>query len=143
MSHIEKYKNDFILLAEAGFIAINQCDEDAAIKLFKAAELLDKNNQLSKIGFGYLHLHKMELELAIKAFNEVLKKEPDNEMAKALMGISMTFTTNQVGKGEKILFDIQQSTDDKEVKQLSETAIDFVDTFIKKEPTPVEGKHKK
>ncbi len=35
---LKKYKDDFLLLAEAGFIAVNQADEDAAVKLFKAAE---------------------------------------------------------------------------------------------------------
>ena len=54
---IKKYLDDFILLVEAGFIAVNQADEDAATKLFHAAELLRPENVLSKIGFGYLHLH--------------------------------------------------------------------------------------
>jgi hypothetical protein len=46
---LQKFKDHFILMAEAGFIAINQSDEDAAIKLFAAAQLLDPNNPLPRL----------------------------------------------------------------------------------------------
>jgi len=139
MSNLDHYKDDFILFAEAGFIAINQADEDATRKLFKAAQLLNKENVLPTIGIGYLHLHKLELEEAIKCFKEVLKKEPDNEMAKALFGICKTMTPDGVTEGENILTQTSHSTD-KEIKNLSTTALDFMDKFIKKEPTPAELK---
>ena len=60
--HLNKFKDDFFLFLEAGFIAVNQADEDAAVKLFKAAQLLDPQQSLPQIGFGYLHLHKLELK---------------------------------------------------------------------------------
>ncbi|MES2273069.1 MAG: SctF chaperone SctG, partial [Chlamydiota bacterium] len=62
MTTWKKYKDDFFLLLEGGFIAVNQADEDAALKLFRTTELLDPENIMSKIGFGYLHLHKLELK---------------------------------------------------------------------------------
>ena len=74
---IKKYKDDFILLVEGGYIAVNQADEDGALKLFRAAELLQPDNSLCKVGFGYLHLHKLELKQAVKIFQEVLDKEPN------------------------------------------------------------------
>lgn len=137
---IKKYKDDFILLAEAGFIAVNQADEDSAVKLFKAAELLNPSNVLPKVGFGYLHLHKLELKQAVKAFEEVLEKDPHNDMAKAFMGLSMSLMPNAVDKGEKILEQTLKSKDSG-VKRLAETAIDFVEKFVKTKPGPA-GKGK-
>ena len=139
---LDLYKQDFLLLLESGFIAINQLDEDAALKLFNAAEALDKTNPLIKIGRGYLHLHKLELKQSISLFKEVLAKDPKNEMAKTFLGIAMTMTPNQVTEGEKLLEDNLKS-DDGEIKKLAGIAMDFVDRFVKKEPTPVEVKKKK
>lgn len=141
MSMLDEYKDDFLLLVEAGFIAINQTDEDAAIKLFNAARILDKTSPLIKIGFGYLALHKLELKKAIQAFEEVLKKDPKNDMARAFLGIAISMTPKNMVKGEQLLEETLKS-DDKEVKKLAGIALDFVDKFIKKEPTPVEGKKK-
>ena len=137
---IKNYKDDFILLAEAGFIAVNQADEDAALKLFKAAELLDPANPLPKLGFGYLHLHKLELKQAVKNFEDVLDKDPRNDMAKAFMGLCLSMMPNTVDKGEKILEQSMKSKDPL-IKQMAGSAIDFVDKFIQKTPGPA-GKSK-
>ncbi|MGB7977977.1 MAG: HrpB1 family type III secretion system apparatus protein [Chlamydiales bacterium] len=131
----KKYKDDFILLAEAGFIAVNQADEDAALKLFRAAELLDPKNVLPKIGFGYLHLHKLELKQAVKNFEEVLEIDPQNDMAKAFMGLCLSMMPNSIDKGEKILEQTVKSKD-QDIKNMSHAAIDFVEKFIKKTPGP-------
>ena len=136
---LQKFKDDFILLAEAGFIAINQSDEDAAVKLFKAAELLKPENSLPKIGLGYMHLCKLELKAAIKLFEEVIAKEPDNEMAKTFLGLTMALTPTDVAKGEKILHNTAKHVHDPMLKSLAETAIAFVDKFVKKGPTPTQG----
>lgn len=136
----KKFKQDFILLAEAGFIAVNQADEDAAVKLFKAAELLDPSNILPKLGFGYLHLHKLELKDAIKRFEEVLEKDPGNEMANAFIGLCYSLSPNEVSKGEKILGNSAKSSDPL-IKQMASSAISFVEKFVKPSPGPV-GKGK-
>jgi tetratricopeptide (TPR) repeat protein len=135
MGTIKKYKDDFILMLESGFIAVNQADEDAAQKLFKAAELLDPENVLPKVGFGYLHLHKLELKQAVKAFEGVLHKDPTNDMAKTFLGLCLSLSPNQVTKGEKILHQTEKSKDPL-IKRLSSTAIQFVDKFVKKTPGP-------
>ena len=137
-----KYKNDFILFVEAGFIAVNQADEEAALFLFKAAELANPKNTLPKVGYGYLHLHKLEIKKAVSMFEEVLKKEPRNEMAQTLKGIAYSFSVSETTKGEKILAKMEKSHD-KSIKKLSSTALDFVDKFVKKEPTPVQKPLKK
>lgn len=138
MADIQKFKEHFILLCEAGFIAVNQTDEDAAVKLFKASELLNPKSTLPKIGMGYMHMMKLELKQACKLFNDVLAEEPDNEMAKTFLGISYALTATEVTKGEQILEDSAQKTDDPMIKRLAISALDFVEKFVKKAPTPVE-----
>ena len=133
---------DFILLIEAGFIAVNQADEDSALKLFKAAELLNPTDQLSKIGMGYLYLHMLDLKKASKLFEEALEAEPKNEVAKAMLGISMSLDPNMSEKAEKILNQTHSSSD-KSIQNLSDVALDFVNRFIKKAPSPVQGQTKK
>ncbi len=136
----KKFKDDFLLLVEAGFVAVNQADEDAAVKLFRSAEMLNPDNVLPKVGLGYLHLHKLELKQAVKAFEEALEKEPHNDMAKAFMGLSMSLMPNAADKGEKVLEQTCKSKDPM-IKRLSETAINFVERFVKTKPGPA-GKGK-
>ncbi len=138
---LKKYKEDFILMLETGFIAVNQADEDSALKLFKAAEILKPENTLPKVGFGYLHLHKLELTQASRCFEDVLEKEPKNEMAKAFLGICMSLMPKQVDKGEKVLAEALKSKDPM-IKNLCHTAIDFVDKFVKTTPGPASEKKK-
>jgi tetratricopeptide (TPR) repeat protein len=135
MTSWNKYKEDFVLLLEAGFIAVNQADEESALKLFKAAELLNPKSTLPKVGFGYLHLHKLDLKQACKAFEEVLEAEPKNEMARALLGIALTLGPTTMAKGEALIEETRHSKDPM-LQQLSKTAADFVDTCLKKPPSP-------
>jgi hypothetical protein len=135
MSVLKDYEEDWLLFTEAGFIAVNQADEDASVKLFRAGELLSPKNTLPQVGMGYLHLHKLELKQAVKAFEEVLEKEPHNEMAKAFMGICLGMMPNATLKGEKLLEQTMKSKDPL-IKGLSDTAIDFIERFVKKAPGP-------
>ena len=132
MSQLDKYKDEFILLCESGFVAVNQMDEDSALKLFKASQMLQPDNALPKVGLGYLHLMKLELTQACKMFEDVLADEPDNEMAKTFLGISLSFTPNQVAKGEKILTQTAEKASDPTIKNLATSALDFVEKFVKK-----------
>ncbi|MDN3505975.1 MAG: SctF chaperone SctG [Simkaniaceae bacterium] len=138
MADLQKFKDHFILLCEAGFIAVNQQDEDAATKLFKASSLLKPENNLAKIGQGYMHMMKLELNQACKLFDEVIAKDPKNDMAKAFLGLSYALTATDVAKGEQLLEDAAKSADDDQVKKLADTALDFVEKFVKKDPTPLE-----
>jgi tetratricopeptide (TPR) repeat protein len=135
-------KEDFVLFIEAGFIAVNQADEDSALKLFKAAEALDPSNALPKVGLGYLHLHLLDLKKACKLLEEALEMEPGNDMARAMLGISMSFDPTMTSKAEKIL-EKTCCSNNKTVKDLSGSALTFIDKFIKNEPSPVEGQRKK
>jgi tetratricopeptide (TPR) repeat protein len=142
MPKLQQYKEDYILFTEAGFIAVNQADEDSSTKLFKSAKLLDPKNILPVIGQGYLHLHKLELKQAIHYFEEAIKMDPSNEMAKTFLGIALSFSSTNVAKGEKIL-EATQKSHDKSLKQLSHTALDFIQKFVKKTPSPAQGQKKK
>ncbi len=136
MTHSWKhYEEDWLLFTEAGFIAVNQADEDAALKLFKAGALLNPDNVLPQIGFGYLHLHKLELKQAVKVFEDILKKEPANEMAKTFLGLCLGLMPDKITQGEEILKQTSHSHDER-IKDLSNTAIQFVDTFVKQTPGP-------
>ncbi len=141
MTTPKKYREDFTLFLEAGYIAVNQADEDSANKLFAAAEQLEPQNALPKLGRGYLHLHKLELKQACKAFEDILDQEPNNHMAKAFLGIALSMQPSTVDKGEKILKETHKSKEFG-INSLSETAIDFVERFIKKTPGPA-GKSNK
>lgn len=139
MTELAKFKEHFILFAEAGFIAINQADEDAAIKLFKAAELLDPKNGLPKIGMGYLHLCKLELKQAAKIFEDILTSDPQNDMAKAFLGLSLSLNPKDVDRGEKVLKESAHDAKDPMVKDLANNALEFVEKFVKKPGLPTES----
>ncbi len=140
---LESYKNHLTTFVEAGFIAVNQSDEDSAIKLFKAAELLSPGDFLPKLGMGYLHLCKLELKQACKVFTEVLETEPNNEIAKAFLGLCLSLNPNEVDKGSQILKETDQQTKDPLLKNMTSNAISFVEKFVKKAPTPTQGPLKK
>jgi len=143
MAQLQKYKDDFIILLESGFIAASQTDEDAAVKLFRAAQILQPENVMPKVGYGYIHLLKLELNQACKRFEEVLKADPHNEMARAMLGLSTSLTVKEADKGEKILKEAMKNTKDPSIKNMASTAIDFVEKYVKKQPTPVQGQAQK
>ena len=136
---LQKYRDHFILLVEAGFIAVNQADEDAAVKLFKASELLDAKNLLPRIGLGYMHLCKLELKQAGKIFEDVLAKDPNNEMARTFLGLTLSLNPTETAKGEKALEELAKKAKDPEVKSLANNALAFVEKFVKKTPTPAQA----
>jgi tetratricopeptide (TPR) repeat protein len=136
---LKDYKPDWILLCEAGFVAVNQGDADAAVKLIKAAELLNPESTLPQIAFGYHYLHKLDLKLAVETFEKVLAKEPTNDMAKALYGLCLGMMPNGAMKGEQALQTVLSSNDPM-IKDLATISIDFIDRFVKKAPGPAASK---
>ncbi|MCB1115798.1 MAG: hypothetical protein KDK71_04940 [Chlamydiia bacterium] len=136
MEDLTKYDEDFFLFLEGGFIAINQADEEAAEKMFKACALLRPDNSLITVGLGYLHLHKLELSKAIEYFKAVIDKEPDNAMAQTFLGIAMSLTPDQVTEGEKVLEKALKNSDDDDVKKVANTTLEFVDHYVKKTGAP-------
>ena len=140
---LDSYKDHFSTMIETGFIAVNQSDEDSANKLFKAAETLKPGHFLPQLGRGYLHLCKLELKQSCKIFKEVLEKDPDNEIAKAFLGLCLSLNPTEVDKGEEILKETGRNTTNPLLKNLTSSAISFVEKFVKKAPTPTQGPLKK
>jgi hypothetical protein len=137
---LKTFEEDFFLLLEAGFVAVNDADEDSALKLFKAAELLRPTDPFPKIGFGYMHMCKLELKHACAVFNQVLELDPKNEMAKTFLAICMSLSPNQLSTGESMLEEASTKSHDPAIKKLANTAMDFVDAFVKKSPSPMTPK---
>ena len=137
-SALKPYKEDFFLILEAGFIAVNSADEDSAIKLFRACQVLKPESTFPKVGLGYMHLCKLEIKQAIKLFEEVVAIEPTNDMAQAFLGICMSMNPAQITKGEKLLEEMIAKAGDEDVKKLADMALEFVDQFVKKAPSPME-----
>jgi hypothetical protein len=140
---LELYQEDLTTLVEAGFIAVNQSDEDSALKIFKAVEVLQPDHFMPKLGRGYLHLCKLELKQAAKIFSDVLEKEPENEVAKAFLGLCLSLNPKEADKGTEILKAAGSETKNPMLKNLTSQAISFVEKFVKKEPTPTQGPAKK
>jgi hypothetical protein len=63
-------------------------------------------------------------------------------MARAMLGLSTSLTVKEADKGEKILQEALKNTNDPSVKNMASTAIEFVEKFVKKQPTPVQGQPK-
>lgn len=141
MAGMEQFKEHFVLLLEAGFIAVNHADEDAAMKLFKASQLLKPENTLPMLGLGYMHLHKLELKQASEIFKKIIQKDPSNQIAKALLGMSLSMMTEKVSEGEKVLEDVAMHADDPQIKHLAEDTITFVERFVKKPLSPADLPH--
>ncbi|MCH9621319.1 MAG: hypothetical protein S4CHLAM20_07380 [Chlamydiia bacterium] len=131
----EECDTDFLLFLEGGFVAVNNADEDSALKLFMAAQTLRPNNSFPKIGYGYMHMCKLELKAAEEAFNGVLKDEPTNEMAHSFLGICKSMMPGKTSEGEQMLDDIAKKTADSDIKTLVSRSHDFIENFIKKKST--------
>ena len=131
MENFSKYNEDFFLFLEAGFIALNQADEDSAIKLFKTCQLLQPENTLSEVAMGYMHIHKLELKKAEDVLKKVLEKEPENEMAKTFLGIALSFSSKTLDEGETLLKETAKECSDEDIKKSAKVSLDFVDRFVK------------
>jgi len=126
---------DFFLFLEAGFVAVNHMDEPSALKLFMAAQVLRPENILPKIGYGYMHMCKLELRQAEETFLSVLKHDPANEMASSFLAITKSMIPGKTTEAEKMLAEIAKKTSDADIKELVHKSHEFIDAFIKKGTT--------
>lgn len=123
---------DYFLFLEAGFVAVNNTDEDSALKLFMAAQTLRPDNHFYKIGFGYMHMCKLELKQAEDMFASVLTKDPKNEMAQSFLAICRSMMPGKAAEGEKMLTQVAKESSDADIKELVNRSRDFIDNFVKK-----------
>lgn len=135
--HLETYKKDFYLFLEGGFVAIKEMDEDSALKLFDAAKLLEPDNPLVFVGYGYIHLCKLELEKAEACVRKALELESENETAKGLLGVILSMSQTKTAQGETMLNEISNRSNTKENKNMANAALNFVNKLCKKDPSPL------
>ena len=95
--------------------------------------MLKPEHSLPKVGFGYIHFHKLELKQACSYFQKVLDTQPDNEMAHTFLGLCMALSPDLITKGE-VLLEQSAHSKDPDIKNLGVSALRFVDEFIKKTP---------
>ncbi|MBJ7449245.1 MAG: SctF chaperone SctG [Parachlamydiales bacterium] len=147
---------DFPLFIEGGFIAIKQGDEDAAKKLFSAAQSLRPDNTAPMIGFGHIALNKNEIATASSYFQKVLKLEPENAVAKVLLGFCLLFPKLGLKKrkdvklepqemdqmaagGKKLIEEGIKSTEDPIVLNLGKSTLELLDKVAKYQSTPMKN----
>ena len=63
----------------------------------------------------------------------------DRAIPKALLGLSTSLTIKDADKGEKLMEEAMKHSKDPSIKAMAETGIQFVEKFVKKQPTPVQG----
>lgn len=129
---LEEFKEDYALFIEAGFIAVKQLDEIAARRLFKAAELLNPDNPASQLGLGYIALNKLQVTEATKIFEAILKKDPQHHLAEALLGICFLLTKGKLKKGEKMILEAQEKSNDPTIKNLATVCMDWAKKDLEK-----------
>jgi tetratricopeptide (TPR) repeat protein len=137
-SLLDNFKEDFALFIEAGFIAVKQLDEIAARRLFKTAELLNPENPASQLGLGYVALNKLQINEATKLFEGILKKDPEHYLAQALLGICYMMSKNKRKKGETMVLEAKEKSDDPTIKNLADVCMEWASSDLKaKEFSPL------
>ena len=135
-SAIEPFKADFALLIEAGFVAVKQLDEASSKSIFEAARALNSESSAPQIGLGYIALNKLEVDKAEKIFEEVVKKEPDNHLAKTFLGISRLLTKAKRPEGESLIREAMQEAKDPTIVRLGEISLEWAEKDLKKLKSP-------
>ncbi|MBA3602583.1 MAG: SctF chaperone SctG [Parachlamydiaceae bacterium] len=133
---LEDFKNDFSLFIEAGFVAVKQLDEISANRIFAAAQMVSPNSTAPQIGLGYIALNKLDLKEAVRLFDNVVKKEPDNNLAKTFYGICLLLNKQKRAEGEKLIREIIAKSDDPTIKSLGEIALVWAEKDLNKMKAP-------
>jgi hypothetical protein len=145
---IEELKEDFSLFIESGFVAVKQLDGFSASSIFLAAQMISPNNTAPQIGLGYIALNKLELKEATHIFEHVTTKEPENHLAQTFLGICYLLQKQKRKKGEKLIADSIEKSNDPTIKNLGKISLEWVEKDLKKSKAPffappLEGKKKK
>lgn len=132
----DEFASDFALFIEAGFVAVKQLDESSATRLFNAAQLLNPQSMIPKIGLGYIALNKLEMRTATQAFEEVVKAEPDNLLAQTFLGMCYLLNKAKRKQGEQLIQNAIEKTDDPTVKSLGALALEWSEKDLQKSKSP-------
>jgi len=133
---IEELKEDFSLLIEAGFVAVKQLDAISSSRIFVAGQMISPGHTAPQIGLGYIALNQLNMKEATHIFEEINQKEPDNLLAKTFLGICYLLSKPKRKKGEKIIKDAIENTDDPTIKNLGEISLEWADKDLNKAKAP-------
>jgi hypothetical protein len=133
MDAFEKFKKDFGILVEAGFVAVKHGDEDSATKLFLAAQTLKPEHTAPKLGFGYISLSKLELDDATKTFQDIVTEEPKNYLATIFLGLSLMLSRKNIDKGNKMVNKVLEETEDPSLQHFAQTVLAWKEEFFAQE----------
>jgi predicted Zn-dependent protease len=136
---LQDFKEDFALLIEAGFIAVKQLDGTSAARIFNAAQILNPESTAPQIGLGYIALNKLEIKEATRIFEEVTAKEPENYLAQTFLGMCFLLTKAKRKKGEKIIREAIDKTDDETIKNLGSISLEWAEKDLSKQKSPFFG----
>jgi lipopolysaccharide biosynthesis regulator YciM len=133
---MQVFQEDFSLLIESGFIAVKQLDETSATRIFNAAQLINPKSTAPRIGLGWIALNKLEVKEATAAFEYVVEQEPENHLAQVFLGVCFLLTKPKRKKGEKLIKEAMQKTDDPTIKNLGEISLEWVEKDLSKKDAP-------
>lgn len=142
MTDLKEYRSDFVLLVEAGFVAVSHLDEDAAVKLFNAAQLLEPRHTAPQLGLAAIALHKLDLKTSNRILEAIVEHEPENQRANALLGISYLLSNQDIEKGEKMLEAAMTKADDPATRRLGELWLEVLEKGVRQAENPVKTKLK-
>ena len=133
---IEELKEDFSLLIEAGFVAVKQLDAISSSRIFVAAQMISPGHTAPQIGLGYIALNQLNVKEATHIFEDVTKKEPGNYLAQTFLGMCYLLSKPKRKKGEKLIKEAMEKTDDPTVKSLGEVSLLWAEKDLKKAKAP-------
>jgi len=133
---IDDFAEDFALFIEAGFVAVKQLDEGSALRLFRAAALLNPNSPAPEVGLGYIALNKMEIAKAIAIYEAILKKEPEHYLAQTFLGICYVFKKATRKKGEELIRQAMAKSEDPTIRNLGEVSLKWIESDLKSAKAP-------
>jgi len=131
---LDFFGEDFSLFVEAGFIAVKQLDEIASRRLFRAAEILRPDSLAPQLGLGYIALNKLHAHEAAGIFEAIVQRDPEHQLAKALLGISFLLIQEKRQEGERLIREAKEKSDDVTVKNLVDVCLDWLSKDLKGKP---------
>lgn len=135
-SKLDDFKDDFSLFIEAGFVAVKQLDETSATRMFQAAQIMNPQSLTPQLGMGYIALNKLEVKAATKIFEEIVQKEPENQLAQTFLAICFLLTKPKRTQGEKMVKEIIQSTADPTIRDLAKLSLEWAAKDLTKVKSP-------
>lgn len=133
---LEEFYEDFSMLLEAGFIACKDFKEDAAKKLFFAANTLNPESSSPILGIGFIHLNKLENKEARDIFERIVTREPANSLAQLFLGISYLMDKKKQKDALDIIKHAMKNSNDPTIQNLGKISLKWYEKDLKDKKAP-------